>query len=84
MVGPDEFTFPSILKACSKYKAAREGKQIHAHVVKLQNEFGSKEFVENALAYTHGSCGQVNLTHKLFDKMSKRSAIFSGYVRCGY
>ncbi|CAA2969532.1 pentatricopeptide repeat-containing At1g08070, chloroplastic-like [Olea europaea subsp. europaea] len=89
MVEPDEFTFPSILKACSRLNASREGEQIHTHVLKLQNGFGSKEFVENALVFLYASCGRVNLARQMFDEMSKRSAItwnsmFSGYVRGGY
>ncbi|KAL2515624.1 Pentatricopeptide repeat-containing protein [Forsythia ovata] len=88
-VDPDEFTFPSILKACSRLRASREGEQIHAHVVKLQNGFGSKEFVENALVYMYASCGRVRLARQVFDRMSNRSAITwnsmsSGYVRGGY
>ncbi|CAI9757408.1 unnamed protein product [Fraxinus pennsylvanica] len=89
MVEPDEFTFPSILKACSRLRASREGEQIHTHVLKLQNGFGSKEFVENALVFMYASYGRVNLARQMFDEMSKRSAItwnamFSGYVRAGY
>ncbi|KAK4438548.1 Pentatricopeptide repeat-containing protein [Sesamum alatum] len=52
-VRPDEFTFPSVLKACSKLGALREGEQIHAHIVKLIDGFGCKEFVGNSLVYIH-------------------------------
>ncbi|KAL0318576.1 UNVERIFIED_CONTAM: Pentatricopeptide repeat-containing protein, chloroplastic [Sesamum angustifolium] len=88
-VRPDEFTFPSVLKACSKLRALREGEQIHAHIVKLIDGFGCKEFVENSLLYMYACCHRLELARQLFDGMSERSPIawnsmFAGYVRCGY
>ncbi|KAL3835244.1 hypothetical protein ACJIZ3_009980 [Penstemon smallii] len=87
LVQPDEFTFPSVLKACSKLGALKEGEQIHAHVLKLMDRFECTEFVENALVYMYACCGQHELARQVFDGMSERSAIawssmFSGYVRC--
>ncbi|KAI3454426.1 hypothetical protein Pfo_011089 [Paulownia fortunei] len=88
-VRPDEFTFPSVLKACSKLRALREGEQIHAQAVKLIDGFGCTEFVENSLVYMYASCDRLELARHVFDGMSERSAIawssmLSGYVRCGY
>ncbi|PIN26374.1 hypothetical protein CDL12_00886 [Handroanthus impetiginosus] len=86
---PDEFTFPSVLKACSKVRALREGEQVHAYIVKIIGEFGCTEFVENSLVYMYACCNRLELARLMFDKMSEKSAIawnslFSGYVRCGY
>ena len=33
-VEPDEFTFPCVLKACSRLRALSEGEQVHAHILK--------------------------------------------------
>lgn len=74
-VRPDEFTFPGVLKACSKLGALREGEQIHAHIIKLIVGFGCTEFVENSLVYMYVSCDRLELTRQVFDGMSERSAI---------
>ncbi|GFQ05836.1 pentatricopeptide repeat-containing protein at3g22690 [Phtheirospermum japonicum] len=74
-VRPNEFTFPGILKACSKLRALKEGEQIHAHVVKLMDGLGNIEFVEHSLVYMYACCGHLDLVHKVFDGMSERSAI---------
>ncbi|KAL3628896.1 hypothetical protein CASFOL_027942 [Castilleja foliolosa] len=88
-VRPDEFTFPGVIKACSKLKALKEGEQVHAHVVKLMDTFGSREFVENSLVHMYACCGYIDLARKVFDGMSERSdvtwsSMLSGYVRCGH
>ncbi|KAF3793039.1 Pentatricopeptide repeat-containing protein [Nymphaea thermarum] len=36
-IKPSNFTFPMMLKACSHILAIEEGKQIHAHILKLGN-----------------------------------------------
>lgn len=86
-VQPDEFTFPCILKACSRLQALEEGKQIHAQIVK----FGlvSNGFVENSLIHMYANCGEVGIARHVFDGMSERSIVtwnsmFSGYTRRGY
>lgn len=88
-VAPDEFTFPGVLKSCSKLRALREGEQIHAHVMKLIGGFRCTEFVENSLVYMYACCNRIEMARKVFDQMSERSPVawssmFSGYVRCGY
>ncbi|KAH6832326.1 hypothetical protein C2S53_007424 [Perilla frutescens var. hirtella] len=89
LVQPDEFTFPGILKACSKLRALREGEQIHAYIVKSMGNLQCTEFVENSLVYMYASCDRLESARKVFDGMSKRSPVawssmFSGYVRCGH
>ncbi|KAH6770592.1 hypothetical protein C2S52_015395 [Perilla frutescens var. hirtella] len=89
LVQPDEFTFPGILKACSKLRALREGEQIHAYIVKSMGNLECTEFVENSLVYMYASCDRLESARKVFDGMSKRSPVawssmFSGYVRCGH
>lgn len=90
-VRPDEFTFPCILKACSRLHALMEGEQIHALIMKYglgSKGFGSNGFVLNALIGMYASCGEVEVARHLFDGMSERSvgtwnSIFSGYTRSG-
>ncbi|XP_073058791.1 pentatricopeptide repeat-containing protein At5g66520-like [Primulina eburnea] len=88
-VHPDEFTFTSILKACSQVGALREGEQVHAQILKVVDGFGCRGFVENALVRLYATCGRIELARQLFDGMSERSAIswnsmISGYVNHGY
>lgn len=84
---PDEFTFPSVLKACSRLRALKEGKQIHAQVVKFG--FGSKGFVENSLIHMYGNCGEIGVARLVFDEMPEKglyswNSMFSGYTKTGY
>ncbi|KAM7475473.1 hypothetical protein LguiB_022716 [Lonicera macranthoides] len=84
---PDEFTFPSVLKACSRLRALKEGKQIHAQVVKFG--FGSNGFVENSLIHMYGNCGEIGVARLVFDEMPEKglyswNSMFSGYTKTGY
>ncbi|XP_073146534.1 pentatricopeptide repeat-containing protein At1g08070, chloroplastic-like [Henckelia pumila] len=88
-VHPDEFTFPSILKACSQVGALSEGEQVHAQILKVVDGFECRGFVENALVHLYATCGRIELARQLFDGMSERSAVawnsmISGYVSHGY
>ncbi|KAI3761384.1 hypothetical protein L1987_51798 [Smallanthus sonchifolius] len=85
-VQPDEFTFPCVLKSCSRLRALEEGKQIHAQVMKLGFSFCG--FVENSLINMYANCGEVGVACKVFDEMSERdvftwNALFSGYTKSG-
>ncbi|XP_065874817.1 pentatricopeptide repeat-containing protein At1g08070, chloroplastic-like [Euphorbia lathyris] len=82
----NEFTFPSILKACSKLRGRKEGKQIHAHIVKCG--FGSNAHVLNTLIHMYANCGEIEIARKVFDGMSVRdifswNSLFSGYTKAG-
>ncbi|XP_059641009.1 pentatricopeptide repeat-containing protein At2g29760, chloroplastic-like [Cornus florida] len=86
-VAPDEFTFPCILKACSRLRALKEGEQIHAQITKCG--FGSHGFVENTLIHMYANCGEVEVARHVFDGMSERgvrawNSMFSGYTKSGY
>ncbi|KAA8540764.1 hypothetical protein F0562_024317 [Nyssa sinensis] len=83
-VQPDDFTFPCILKACSRLQALNEGKQIHAQIIKCG--FGSSGIVENTLIHMYGNCGEVEVARCVFDGMSERGVItwnsmFAGYTK---
>ncbi|KAF5476712.1 hypothetical protein F2P56_003424 [Juglans regia] len=83
-VEPNEFTFPSILKACSRLRALREGEQVHAHFVKCG--FGSNGYVENTLIHMYANCGRVEVARRVFDGMLTRDVVawnsmFAGYTK---
>jgi pentatricopeptide repeat protein len=85
-VEPDEFTFPSILKACSRLRALSESEQVHAHIEK--RGFGSNGFVENTLIHVYANCGRVEVGRQVFDGMSERGVVawnsmIAGYTKSG-
>ncbi|KAK9278308.1 hypothetical protein L1049_027873 [Liquidambar formosana] len=86
-VEPDQFTFPCILKACSRMQALSEGEQIHAQIMKCG--FGSYMFCENTLIHMYAHCGKVEVARRVFDGMSERSIVtwnsmVAGYTKSGY
>lgn len=70
-VVPDNFTYPTLLKACANLPALKEGKQVHGHSFKLG--FGDDLFVQNSLINMYGKCGEISLSCAVFDKMVQRS-----------
>ncbi|KAL6985676.1 hypothetical protein U1Q18_052631 [Sarracenia purpurea var. burkii] len=70
-VGPDNFTYPTLLKACANLPAIEEGMQIHGHIFKLG--FEDDVFVQNSLVSMYGKCGEITLSRAVFEKMEQRS-----------
>ncbi|KAF8379017.1 hypothetical protein HHK36_028444 [Tetracentron sinense] len=85
-VKPDNFTYPSLLKACAHLSALGEGIQIHGHVFKLG--FEADLIVQNSLINMYGKCGEIKLSCKVFEKMHQRSiaswsALIAAYANLG-
>ncbi|XP_050229608.1 pentatricopeptide repeat-containing protein At1g25360 [Mercurialis annua] len=86
----DEYTYTSIITACSYAGFFQHGKQVHAHVVKTETN-PSPDFVlpvNNALITLYWKCGKVGAAQNVFNKMTVRdlvswNAILSGYVNAG-
>lgn len=83
----DEFTFPSVLKACSRLGALREGEQMHAQIMKYFG-FNSDGFVQNTLIHMYASCGELEIARNVFDEMPRRdvmtwNSILAGYAKNG-
>ncbi|RWR84783.1 pentatricopeptide repeat-containing protein [Cinnamomum micranthum f. kanehirae] len=82
-VGCNEFTFPSVLKACSITGDLRQGQQIHGIVVVTGYE--SDVFVANTLVVMYAKCELILDSRKLFDEIPDRNvvswnALISSYV----
>ncbi|KAL5841583.1 hypothetical protein ACOSQ3_012186 [Xanthoceras sorbifolium] len=80
----NEFTFPSVLKACSIKKDLKLGMQVHGVVVVSGFEYD--EFVANSLVVMYAKCGDFVDSRRLFDAIPERSvvswnALFSSYVQ---
>lgn len=83
----NEFTFPSVLKACSSTKALGLGKQVHGVVV--VTGFESDEFVANTLVVMYSKCGEFGDSRRLFDSIPEQNvvswnALFSCYVQSDF
>ncbi|KAL5576696.1 hypothetical protein UlMin_018395 [Ulmus minor] len=83
-VKSNEFTFPSVLKACSIKKDLKLGKQIHG--VAVVTGFECDVFVANTLVVMYAKCEEFGDSRRLFDEIPERdvvswNALFSSYVR---
>ena len=83
---PDKFTYSSLLATCAKHKALKEGKELHARIVKT----GGKPDVTigTALISMYANCGSLADARKVFDEMSERNvvswnAIIASCIRFG-
>ncbi|XP_057978581.1 pentatricopeptide repeat-containing protein At5g15300 isoform X2 [Malania oleifera] len=85
-VAPDSFTFPFVLKACTRLRWVNMGLGTHGRVVKFGFELNT--FVRNTLIYFHANCGDIRMASVLFDDLAKRnvvawSALTAGYAKRG-
>ncbi|XP_042413522.1 pentatricopeptide repeat-containing protein At5g48910-like [Zingiber officinale] len=62
---PNQYTFPSVLKACACIQAAEAGTQIHGQVVKLG--WSDDAFILTNLVRMYSSCGFMQDACKLVD-----------------
>lgn len=67
-VEPNQFTFPSVLKACAQTSRLKEGMQVHGLVVKYGLD--SDEFVVSNLVRMYVMCGVMKDAHLLFIRNS--------------
>lgn len=84
---PDQFTFGSVLKACAGLAAPKQGKKVHAQLVKVGLE--SNIFVASALADMYAKCGIIEDSRHVFDKMPKLDVVawntmIAGYAQHGF
>ncbi|XP_062095760.1 pentatricopeptide repeat-containing protein At5g04780, mitochondrial-like [Humulus lupulus] len=83
-VKSNEFTFPSVLKACSITKDLNLGKQVHG--IALVTGFESDVFVANTLVCMYAKCGEFVDSRRLFDEIPERdvvswNSLFSCYIQ---
>ncbi|KAF7816414.1 pentatricopeptide repeat-containing protein [Senna tora] len=81
-VEPNSYTFPFLFKSCAKARASREGKQVHAHVLKLG--FVSHAHIHTSLITMYAQIGELDNARMVFDSNTLRdvvsfTALISGY-----
>ncbi|XP_058084039.1 pentatricopeptide repeat-containing protein At5g66520-like [Magnolia sinica] len=64
---PDNYTFPSLLKACSTLRAPRKGEETHCCVIK--HGFDTDLFIQNSLIHLYGSNAEIDAARRIFDGM---------------
>lgn len=82
----DNFTIPTILKACAQVLMTHLGKEIHGFAIK--NGLDGDAYVSNALIQMYSECGSLVSARYLFDEMPNRdvvswSTMIRGYHRGG-
>eukprot|EP01018_Ginkgo_biloba_P028295 Gb_03034 [translate_table: standard] len=83
---PNQFTFSSVLSACSGLGDLEHGKQVRVHIIKTG--FESNVFVKNALVDMYAKCGSIEDALEMFDKIIERNlvswtAMIAGYAQQG-
>ncbi|XP_057871944.2 pentatricopeptide repeat-containing protein At1g15510, chloroplastic isoform X2 [Cryptomeria japonica] len=86
-VKPNSTTFASILPACAKVGALKQGMGIHQSI--LEGGFLSDVVVAIALIDMYAKCGSINKARQLFDKIPQRNvvswnAMIVGYAQNGF
>lgn len=84
---PNSYTFPFLLKSCTRLLTAHAGKQVHGQVFK----FGLNDdvYVHTSLINVYAQHGNLDDARMVFDKSNYRDAVsftalITGYVSRGY
>ncbi|GAU35985.1 hypothetical protein TSUD_207890 [Trifolium subterraneum] len=65
---PNSHTFPFLFKSCAKAKATHEGKQLHAHALKLSIQF--HPHVHTSIIHMYASVGELDFA-RMLDEVDK-------------
>ncbi|CAA6669839.1 unnamed protein product [Spirodela intermedia] len=87
-VRPDEFTIPSVIRACGGGAAAPAIQTVHAQV--FRQGLSSDVFVQNGLVAVYCKCARLEIARKMFDGLPERdkdvvswTCVISGYSQSG-
>ncbi|KAI3500747.1 hypothetical protein L1887_36572 [Cichorium endivia] len=85
-IQPDRYTFPFVLKACTKLSWPIAGCVVHGKITKHGLE--ENTFTKNTLIYFHANVGDIDIASALFDSSATKqvvawSALTAGYARRG-
>ncbi|CAH2033949.1 unnamed protein product [Thlaspi arvense] len=82
----DEFTYPSVIRACATAGLLQLGKQVHGYALRREN---FSFHLDNSLVSLYYKCGRFVEARAIFDKMAAKdlvswNALLSGYVSSGH
>ncbi|XP_058083531.1 pentatricopeptide repeat-containing protein At4g21065-like [Magnolia sinica] len=69
----DNFTLPSVLKACGRRSEIGQGKEIHGYALKIGLDWDI--FIHNALVQMYSECDDIESARWVFDKMPERDIV---------
>lgn len=72
-IRPDNFTYPSVLRACSKNKEVNLGMVVHGSIE--ASPWKLDLFVQNSLISMYGKLGEVVVARRLFDQMTIKDSV---------
>ncbi|KAF5748896.1 hypothetical protein HS088_TW04G00857 [Tripterygium wilfordii] len=81
-VKPDRFTYAAVLDSCANLATAELGRQIHAHIIKL--ELQSDVYICSTLVDMYSKCGNMQDSQLMFEKAPKRDFVTWNALICGY
>ncbi|XP_051152998.1 pentatricopeptide repeat-containing protein At5g66520-like [Andrographis paniculata] len=86
-VTPNKFSFPPVIRACCVDLAVKEGKQVHAQVIKFG--FGQDSFCQNNLIHMYVNFDSLEEGRRVFDNLEKKddvswTTLISGYSSQGF
>ncbi|XP_028553899.1 pentatricopeptide repeat-containing protein At3g18970-like [Dendrobium catenatum] len=79
---PDYASYAYVFRSCARLRAAREGKQVHARVLKEGLE--SQLALATTCVYFYALCRDMEAARRLFDKMTERSSVSWNAMITGY
>ncbi|KNA15984.1 hypothetical protein SOVF_093400 [Spinacia oleracea] len=79
---PDNMTFPFIAKACAKISDLKSSQIIHTQIIK--SPFWSDIFVGTAVVNMYVKCSELELAHKVFEKMPLRDVTLWNSMLLGF
>ncbi|CAL5347258.1 unnamed protein product [Camellia sinensis] len=82
---PNNYTYPSLFKACGSHPWIEQGRALHTHVLKFL-EPPYDHFVQASLLNFYSKCGKVGIARYLFDQITQPdlatwNSILSAYAR---
>lgn len=81
---PDEYTYSSILKACSCLGAVREGTQIHASLIRRGFPYLVQSTVSGSLVDLYVKCRRIVVARRIFNQAESKNVISWNSLILGY
>ena len=78
----DKLTFLSVIQACSHLSYLEKGKWIHHKLI--INGLMEDSYLDTALTDMYSKCGDLQMAHGVFDRMSERSIVSWSAMIAGY
>lgn len=81
-VAMDKVTFLSVIQACSHLCYLEKGKWVHHKLITCG--LRKDPYLDNALTDMYSKCGDLQMAHEVFDRMSERNVVSWSAMIAGY